>query len=566
MPPQRSWRRSENQWTILTNNLVPNRSKSFANRYCCEITLPYNASPSDSRTADVTPLSITRIVADPISLCTRSSLPRPNKIEDVPNEIIGKLDDELPNITKQISRGAKKYVLVTNLGGSSHLDSGAMDKVREHIEPKITVPFECYWRADLNRRMDQAWDLKWSYPQLLTGPDLLRAIIESGLSEHAERRTNAIRAFVKDQFILDEDVKFKQVDLHNKLTSLFTDVPLATPTSNVLSRLQHTVHARVYQVVSREAILDAPSTKAAPHAHRIVHRPNGLIDYFMDEDGTTHRPGAAHFILHAETQTNIPKMVLEGAPGQGKSTISQYVSQVHRMRLLGEVAQLSVLNGRHTGQPIRLPFKVDLRDLATWLSKRDPFGPNVDSGNVVQWDRTLEAFLGALVRHHSGGMSFTADDLVAVLKLSSALLVFDGLDEVADIDSRKEVVEELARGVRRLEANAASLQVVVTSRPAAFANSPGLPPETFPHYQLASLICPLIDEYATRWITSKQLSTNEAADVRRILRDKLDQPHIQELSRKPNATCDSDESGEYQRKFAPGQEDRSLRQLYRSLL
>jgi predicted NACHT family NTPase len=87
--------------------------------------------------------------------------------------------------------------------------------------------------------------------------------------------------------------------------------------------------------------------------------------------------------------------------------------------------------------------------------------------------------LAELIRHHSGGSEFTVADLHAITRLSAILLVFDGLDEVADISKRQEVVEEIVKGVSRLKENAASLQVVVTSRPAAFANSPGLPSDTF---------------------------------------------------------------------------------------
>jgi hypothetical protein len=52
----------------------------------------------------------------------------------------------------------------------------------------------------------------------------LRLIIEKGLGEDAERRTNAIRAFVRDQFDRDEEVRFKQIELGTeKGTSLGTE-------------------------------------------------------------------------------------------------------------------------------------------------------------------------------------------------------------------------------------------------------------------------------------------------------------------------------------------------------
>ena len=70
------------------------------------------------------------------------------------------------------------------------------------------------------------------------------------------------------------------------------------------------------------------------------------------------------------------------------------------------------------------------------------------------------------------------------MKRTPVLLVFDGLDEVADIEKRREVVNIIHTGSRRLKIHALSLQVVVTSRPAAFDNSPGLPEGDFPRYCL----------------------------------------------------------------------------------
>ena len=113
------------------------------------------------------------------------------------------------------------------------------------------------------------------------------------------------------------------------------------------------------------------------------------------------------------------------------------------------------------------------------------------------------------------------------------LLVFDGLDEVADIGRRREVVDEISKGINRLREIAVSMQSLVTSRPAAFANSPGLPEDTFLYLHLISINQPLIEQYAEKWLRARRLDGKEASDVRRILRDKLDQPHLRELARNP---------------------------------
>ena len=60
----------------------------------------------------------------------------------------------------------------------------------------------------------------------MTGPELIRSIVESGLLENKEQRVAAIKAFVRDQYDIDQEVRFKQIELQNRLLDLFIDVPV----------------------------------------------------------------------------------------------------------------------------------------------------------------------------------------------------------------------------------------------------------------------------------------------------------------------------------------------------
>jgi hypothetical protein len=127
------------------------------------------------------------------------------------------VEKEAPKLQKLVPKGAKAYYLITNVPGTAYLDSGSIDKCQQILSAGLSVPTFCWWRDDLNRRMDDAYDLKWAYPELMAGTDMLRMIIESGLSDDRERRTSAIRTFVRAQYEDDEDVRFQQVELQNKL-------------------------------------------------------------------------------------------------------------------------------------------------------------------------------------------------------------------------------------------------------------------------------------------------------------------------------------------------------------
>ncbi len=429
--------------------------------------------------------------------------------------VLRALDDEKHKIPKLVSKGASRYVVITNVRGTGPLERGSIDKADSILSEATNVPTSCWWRDDIERRLDNDWNLKWSYPDLLTGTDLVRYFIEQRLREHEERRSAALRTFLADQYASDREVKFRQVELQNDLFSLYVDVPVAP--LNIHAQQEKTPrHVRAYYHL-RSRI---KSEKRASNIERATSTQNEHGDLSV---------GAARLLLDDHFALESPRIVLEGAPGQGKSTVTQYVCQAHRVRLLSIPASLHV---HHTQVPLRLPFRVDLRDFATWLQQRDPFSPDTPTLDT-QWNRSLESFLAALVRHHSGGAVFDVSDLHAILTVSAVLFAFDGLDEVADITRRFEVVDELQRGVSRLSSVAVSLQVIVTSRPAAFTNSPGLPEQRFPPFHLTSLPRDVVETYADKWLDARRLTGKPRADVNRILRSKLDQPHLRDLAKNP---------------------------------
>lgn len=437
--------------------------------------------------------------------------------------------NEIGKIRKLIPQGAIQYVLLTNVSGTAHLDIGSIDKVANELGSQLGIPTQCWWREDLCRRLDSAWDLKWVYTEVMSGTDMLRALLESGLNVDRERRVSAIQTFIKGQYARDKEVRFKQVELQNNLLDLFIDVPIAlprfaSPEDNKSNRLS------LYAVAAARTFgryMDKLGMDARHFVPEIVNE-----DELVFADGDSHQVGAAAFFLDADIQAQLPQVVLEGAPGQGKSTLAQFVCQAHRLQFLWPHSP-ETLPRIYRPKSVRIPFKVDLRDLATWLSGRDPFVAQDEETVPEGWYKSLEAFLAALVRNHSGGRSFDVDDLHAVAKASNLLIVLDGFDEVADIAKRLDIVTAVTEGIGRLRVTSNSIQVIITSRPAAFVNSPGFPEDSFVHLQLTSITRKQIDEYAGRWCTARRLQERETVEVKRTLKERLDQPHLRELARNP---------------------------------
>jgi hypothetical protein len=94
-------------------------------------------------------------------------------------------------------KGIIEYILVTNVKGTAHLDTGSIDRLQQILDDNVPVPAMAWWRDDINRRIEiSSPSLKWSYPEIMRGTDILGMMLESDLTENRRRRADAIRLFV----------------------------------------------------------------------------------------------------------------------------------------------------------------------------------------------------------------------------------------------------------------------------------------------------------------------------------------------------------------------------------
>lgn len=462
---------------------------------------------------------------------------KPAAISNPAKWITDALDDELEKIHRLKDRGASRYILITNAFPTSPLDSGSIDKVNRYLADNIPMESFCWWRDDLDRRLDGQFDLKLAYPSVMSGPDMLRLLWEKlGSSDEARRRKMALTAYFAHQAEQDSTIRFKQAELlPSSLFDLFIDVP-AVPHSQqdeVDSKLlasyldvltsRDADDANPMQLEGRRQLRGLVQATAAHGNKKIRTR---MLRHGILEVGTT---GAADVLLDAHFTRDCPYVVLEGAPGQGKSTLSQYLAQLQRVRILNRDDEVSKVSGSHASSPLRMPFKIELRDLASWIKGVDPW-----SGNVADrhdGPRTLEGAIGAHVKRFSGGFEFDVTDLAFVAQSHPVLVILDALDEVADLEDRHRVVEEVVAAVARLEMSAQSLRVLVTSRPTAVANAPSFPEPKFDYLTLAAIPPRLGLEYAQKWSKARNLRRVDASEITEILREKMSAPHMAELAK-----------------------------------
>ncbi|MFJ2751516.1 NACHT domain-containing protein [Streptomyces sp. NPDC087297] len=431
----------------------------------------------------------------------------PFSVQDPHKWLVDTMNGEMPKIRKLLQEhpGALEYVLLTNVAGTAFPEFGSIDSLNEVLNTDVPVPIRGWWRDDLDRRCDAAADVKWAYPDILRGTDVLQAIAKSVGPDLQGRRVDVLRSFAVDQFELDSEVRFKQVELSNDILGLFVDVPAKISVKQ-----------------------DERKKRGGSHAIGPHSEPYGVNAWTERETST----GAATLLLNEVVSQMSDVVVLEGGPGQGKSTLAQYVCQVHRMKILGD-SDFDSLPDEHKPKFARFPIKVDLREYATWLSGKNPFGQEQNEPRPSHQSKSLESFMSALISERSGGLTFTPDDLSVVARSSALLVVLDGLDEVAEVRLRNEVVREITFAAKRLKESASSLQLLVTTRPSALAEVSDFPAKMFHRWTLTRLGRDLIEEYAARWARSRRLPQKESAELRKVLADKLNQPHMRDLARNP---------------------------------
>lgn len=432
-----------------------------------------------------------------------------NEERDLHKWLTKTVENEAAKVAELAVRGAKSYYLITNVRGTAHLDSGSKDKVNAILESSLTIPAICWWRDDLSRLLEKNPALKWSFPEILNGQDVLNGLLFDQLNENKERRLSVIRAYLTDQYHIESEVKFKQIDLQNKLLTLFTDVPLKVKK------------------------IDQKNKKIRKTLSGIF---NSTSEY--SEDITGHHDewtmGAADFLLHEQTQNQVSRILLEGGPGQGKSTITQYVCQVHRIKILRKTTDILALPKNIVSAQTRIPFKIDLRDVASWIEKKNPYKDSLPQDYFDKnWRNALESYLISHIFYHSKIENFESTDFLAIIQVSPVLFVFDGFDEIADMKLRQEVIDFINKGIQRLTSNAMSIQIIVTSRPAAFSGAVVFPVQNYPHFELTNVTPSIIDEYVGKWIKASRMQPRDASDLKRLVTDKLQMPHLRELAKSP---------------------------------
>ncbi|HET7230175.1 MAG TPA: SUMF1/EgtB/PvdO family nonheme iron enzyme [Longimicrobium sp.] len=222
----------------------------------------------------------------------------------------------------------------------------------------------------------------------------------------------------------------------------------------------------------------------------------------------------------------VPRLVVVGEPGGGKSVLSCHVAAVLARRRCGETG-VFLPGWKEGGTP--LPVIILLRELAAWLAGRA--GAATPAAGWV-WEY-LEHLL------ESWGCADALPTVRDAIRAGDAAVFMDGLDEVpetAECPRRTQV----ARAIQAFAAPLAGTRLVVTCRTHAYEpRDPWRLPETgFPSVELDRFNLGHIREFVRRWYQAEGAregwADEESARRAELLFDQIEPaPHLRALAESP---------------------------------
>jgi hypothetical protein len=390
--------------------------------------------------------------------------------EKARREVIADLKSELAKIIR-LHNGCDNYILITNVKLSGLKSIGTHDKIEEIIPAySDSIRNIHVWGYDeICRYLDNNADVSTNYLHLITPGPLIGQLIAN--LPKKDNLTEIISLYANTSFNRD---RFAQLDQAGEVG-------------------EHQIYLPKVFVDLDVEFLEGDADVESEIGGIIV----SATEKLMSNRGGMHS-------------------IIIGGPGQGKSTLCQFIAQIHRAYLLKRHEDTNLRDTKYMPSPIRIPFRIILKDYAQWIADQEQI-------------KTFEDYLSDIIED-STSRRISNTELHQLLTENPSLLILDGIDEVSDSVLLNRTIESIREFISRAEnVLGSNLQILATSRPTGYSNQFA----NFNKFEIVDFNLLKIWEYVDKWIVAKGLIKSKSDSLRSILRECLRDSHFRSLMNTP---------------------------------
>jgi len=335
------------------------------------------------------------------------------------------------------------WILATNIDPSGKATTGTFDKIKKKVAKATSrrgTKFAVWGGKKIIQMLAMHPDVASYFAHVLTPGHVITAIYDA-LNDERASIEEIVRYLVVSQFGDHTFTKLDQAgsstDMRPAVHDLFIDLPFACgneKNSRILSTLVQS-SAQVHRYSVRKIIPESwRSWSLHPRRARVA--------------------------------------LIKGGPGQGKSTVGQYLCQIQRaalmltpsgpptsvqQRAIAEAIRRAAISENYWPSAPRVPIQIELKEYAHWFSERKAS----EATNVLSYVAAVAA--------KRIGSQVHAKTIRRALSKGAWIVIFDGLDEVPN-DHKDAIAAEVLTFVSdTLIACDADVLTLCTSRPQGYS-------------------------------------------------------------------------------------------------
>lgn len=264
-------------------------------------------------------------------------------------------------------RKPEHYLLISNVSLSSVAKTGGkakIDKIFRKYQKRLRLKRFAVWSADeLRALLEDSEDIRRAYTAWLTPSDVLAQLVERLARPNLAK---LLPLSLSRDLRNERDVRLKDAGQETEkaiyLENVFIDLPLQ--------------HKEALSGYEGDSLGDEPNDRDEPAGE--TEKPNNIVANILQRASDKLDPAS----INATRIAGAPlrnRVVILGGPGQGKSTLSQFITQFERARLLSthrpslnpqtsDLIQPIVDRAQQEAltldRPVRFPVRVNLPDYA----------------------------------------------------------------------------------------------------------------------------------------------------------------------------------------------------------